>query len=344
MKNSSRNKKRGMLLLKYNIAFTLLLSLAKCALGQDLDVPQTLEYLNSKFREFPYQNNSDLFKYSFEINSKGELQINLIEYTKTFLDVDKSSLLLTRTYRIAVNKIDIKESFESYHYGDPDDILKIYPTESYYEESTNYKGVQIYKRSVPYANTYRNYISIEVGDAGNLQNIKNAFIHLYTLIISNPVKYGLNKQNDPFASVPKNPKEGLNLTGSSNSIKLIKTVSGVFEVPVILNGVLKINFILDSGASEVSLSPDVALTLLRTGTITENDWLPSQTYIFADGSTAKSNRFLIRKLSIGDLVLTNIEAGISKSIQAPMLLGQNVLTQLGTFTIDYENLLLIITK
>jgi len=41
-----------------------------------------------------------------------------------------------------------------------------------------------------------------------------------------------------------------------------------------LNGVLKIPFILDTGASVVSTSRDVALTLIRTGTISEEDWLP----------------------------------------------------------------------
>jgi len=128
----------------------------------------------------------------------------------------------------------------------------------------------------------------------------------------------------------------------TNTIKLVKTESGLFEIPVVLNGVLKINFIFDSGASEVSLSPDVALTLIRTGTVTDNDFLPDQTYTFADGSSAKSKRFLIKKLIIGNQSLTNIEASISNSLEAPMLIGQNVLNKLGSITIDYDNLLLII--
>lgn len=114
------------------------------------------------------------------------------------------------------------------------------------------------------------------------------------------------------------------------------------SVPVILNDVLRINFIFDSGASEVSISPDVALTLMRAGTISESDWLESQTYTFADGSKAKSKRFLIKKLNIGNQALTNIEASISNSIEAPMLIGQNVMNKLGSITFDYDNLFLII--
>jgi hypothetical protein len=81
---------------------------------------------------------------------------------------------------------------------------------------------------------------------------------------------------------------------------------------------------------------------MRTGTISEGDWLPSQIYSFADGSRARSERFLIKKLIIGTQILTNIEARISNSIEAPMLIGQNVMQKLGTITIDYNNNLLII--
>jgi hypothetical protein len=45
---------------------------------------------------------------------------------------------------------------------------------------------------------------------------------------------------------------------------------------------------------------------------------------------------------VGNQTLTNIEASISKSIDAPMLIGQNVMNKLGSVTIDYDNQLLII--
>ena len=57
---------------------------------------------------------------------------------------------------------------------------------------------------------------------------------------------------------------------------------GVYEIPVIINGSLKLNFIFDAGASDVSISPDVALTLVRTGTVTDADFLGTETYKFAD--------------------------------------------------------------
>ena len=80
---------------------------------------------------------------------------------------------------------------------------------------------------------------------------------------------------------------GFKNTSKLNTIKL-KSNYGVFSVPVELNGVLKIDFIFDSGASDISISPDIALTLLKAGTIKKEDWLPGAYYSFADGSTAKS--------------------------------------------------------
>jgi clan AA aspartic protease (TIGR02281 family) len=119
-------------------------------------------------------------------------------------------------------------------------------------------------------------------------------------------------------------------------IQLYSDGSGVFEVFTKMNDVLSIAFIFDTGASEVSITPDVALTLIRTGTIKKEDWLEGRIYKFADGSTAKSDRFTLRSIQIGDYIVNNVSVSISNSLEAPMLLGQNVLQQLGKITIDYE--------
>jgi len=122
----------------------------------------------------------------------------------------------------------------------------------------------------------------------------------------------------------------------------VEKVNGVYSVPVELNGVLKIDFIFDSGASDVSISPDVALTLLRTGTIKDKDWLEGAYYQFADGSTSKSKRFKLSSIKIGKKEIKNVICSISNSIEAPMLLGQSVLSKFGKYTFDNVNQKLII--
>ena len=48
---------------------------------------------------------------------------------------------------------------------------------------------------------------------------------------------------------------------------------GTFVVPVRINDQITLNFVIDSGASDVSVPADVVMTLLRTGTITNSDFL-----------------------------------------------------------------------
>src|SRR6266581_6505082 len=116
---------------------------------------------------------------------------------------------------------------------------------------------------------------------------------------------------------------------------------GVYELPVEINGVLTLNFVLDSGASEVLIPADVVLTLIRTGTIKETDFLPGQTYVLADGSTVKSPRFVLRSLKVGQRRIANVAASIG-NISSALLLGQSFLEKLGVWGIDGQKQVLTI--
>ncbi len=160
--------------------------------------------------------------------------------------------------------------------------------------------------------------------------IKEALLDLFG-VTSN------NKINDELKSVSKS-------VGNNQYINLIKDPSGVFTIPVIVNNVLKINFILDSGASSVVLTPDVAITLLRTGTLAESDFIGNSKYRLADGSFLNSKDFIIRNLKIGDIEITNVHATVSTNIHADLLLGQSALTKLGKYIIDINNSKLILER
>jgi hypothetical protein len=88
---------------------------------------------------------------------------------------------------------------------------------------------------------------------------------------------------------------------------------GTFAVPVVINGAIALDFIVDSGAADVSIPADVVITLMRTGTIKESDFLGQKTYMLADGSKVPSQTFRIRSLKVGDRVL-------AKWMLAPLLL------------------------
>jgi len=122
----------------------------------------------------------------------------------------------------------------------------------------------------------------------------------------------------------------------------LKFRNGVYLIPVKLNNTLSMDFILDLGASDVSISPDIFLVLYRAGTIEESDFIGSQTYQFADGSTAKSSVFNIKSILLGDKEIRNVRASINNSLSAPLLLGQSALKKLSGYRIDnYQKLLII---
>ena len=118
--------------------------------------------------------------------------------------------------------------------------------------------------------------------------------------------------------------------------------NGVYSLPVRLNNVLNLDFILDLGASDVSISPDVFLVLYKSGTIKDSDFIGEEKYQFADGSTSKSSVFNLSKLLIGDIELNNVRASISNNINSPLLLGQSALKKLPSYKIDNQNNKLIV--
>jgi len=127
---------------------------------------------------------------------------------------------------------------------------------------------------------------------------------------------------------------------SGEEIPLIK-VGGVYALPVEINGVLTLQFILDSGAAEVNIPADVVFTLVRTGTIKDTDFLPGKTYVLADGSTLRSPRFTIRTLKIGSRHIQDVPASVG-NLTSGLLLGQSFLERLGTWGIDNQKNVLVI--
>ena len=128
---------------------------------------------------------------------------------------------------------------------------------------------------------------------------------------------------------------------ASREIPLVRE-GGVYEVPVIINGWLERPFILDSGASDVQVSADVFLTLYPRGGPAPR-FLPGVSYRLADGRVVSSRRFVIPSLRIGDYEFPDAAASIGES-GSPLLLGQNVLTRLGTWSIDNRRGVLVLEE
>jgi clan AA aspartic protease (TIGR02281 family) len=108
---------------------------------------------------------------------------------------------------------------------------------------------------------------------------------------------------------------------------------GIYHVPVVINNELKLDFVVDSGASDVCIPADVVLTLTRTGTIKSSDFIGTETYRLADGSAVSSRTFIIRSLKVGDRTVTDVRASIA-DVHGALLLGQSFLKRFKSWSQD----------
>jgi clan AA aspartic protease (TIGR02281 family) len=115
----------------------------------------------------------------------------------------------------------------------------------------------------------------------------------------------------------------------------LRNDGGVYVVAVRINRAITLDFIVDSGASDVHIPADVAMTLARAGTIASSDFIGDREYRIADGSTLKSSRFILRELKVGSRVVQNVVANIG-SAKGELLLGQSFLTRFGSWSIDND--------
>lgn len=113
----------------------------------------------------------------------------------------------------------------------------------------------------------------------------------------------------------------------------LKKDGGTFGVPIEINGALTLDFVVDSGAADVSVPSDVFSTLIRTGTIKGSDIIGEDTYVLADGSKSKLVTFTIRSLKVGDKVVENVKGSVAPS-HGILLLGQSFLERFKSWSVD----------
>ena len=143
-------------------------------------------------------------------------------------------------------------------------------------------------------------------------------------------------QADP-TGVPRDvnfPSHGPPFLPNASRVPLVLQ-GGIFTVDVRINDLLTLRFNVDSGSADVTIPADVVMTLYRTGTITDGDFLGEQQYQLADGSVIKSRTFRIRTLTVGNHTLTNVRGSVA-DVNGALLLGQSFLTRFRSWSIDNE--------
>ena len=123
-----------------------------------------------------------------------------------------------------------------------------------------------------------------------------------------------------------------------STIRMTKSM-GVYKIPVMINGIT-LNFILDTGASIISISEAEAIVLYKQGMLDESDFRGTKYFLNASGGIVEGTMINLRSVKIGDHELNNILASVMHNSSAPLLLGQSFLEKFGVVTIDYRNMIL----
>jgi aspartyl protease family protein len=123
---------------------------------------------------------------------------------------------------------------------------------------------------------------------------------------------------------------------TQKTIVKMKKKDGVYFVPCKING-SEMEFIFDTGASDIVMSLTEVLFLFKQGKLKEDDFIGTQQYQIANGSIEEGTMVILHTVEIGNVKLTDVEASIVHSMDAPLLLGQSALAKFGKISINYAS-------
>lgn len=111
---------------------------------------------------------------------------------------------------------------------------------------------------------------------------------------------------------------------------------GVKYVKVTING-MGVEMILDTGCSLTLITPAEVQYLIMKGKLTWNDFIGVSQSQIANGSVEENWMVNLKEVIIDEKIpCPNVTATVSNSVEAPLLLGNDVLDRIATIEIDNE--------
>ena len=121
----------------------------------------------------------------------------------------------------------------------------------------------------------------------------------------------------------------------TQTVVRMRQEGGVYHIPCKINGI-EMEFVFDTGASDITMSLTEALFLFKQGKLSKSDFREPRQYKIADGSIHEGMVVVIQNVEIGNRTLHNVQASIVDNMEAPLLLGQSALARFGRISIDYN--------
>ena len=125
----------------------------------------------------------------------------------------------------------------------------------------------------------------------------------------------------------------------SQKIIEMNNINGTYQIPCKVNGI-PMNFVFDTGASDVTISITEAKFLIKQGLIDKTDFKENVKYEIANGDIIEGTKINLKTIDIGGIILENVSASVIYKQDAPLLLGQSALSKLGQYSINGNHLII----
>jgi clan AA aspartic protease (TIGR02281 family) len=118
--------------------------------------------------------------------------------------------------------------------------------------------------------------------------------------------------------------------------------AGTLAVPASIDGAPPMSFIVDSGASLVSIPWDDAEPFIKTGLIKPGDFQGEEPFQLANGERVTARIYRLHSLKVGDREVKDVLAAVYRG-HGPRLLGQSFLKRFKSWSIDNGRRVLVLT-
>ncbi len=220
-------------------------------------------------------------------------------------------------YDYSIKKIDnemLKSYFSKHEFKENENF-----TMDFFNDNPKYGDLTNYNIQYGFSKTnFRNY-----DPSLKVDSITVKYYHVNTTLETRFIK-GQNTitDNDKFLTFPL-IKKGQSYTLKIKFGKIIKT------------------YVLDSGASDMSIDDDTFQYLKNTSQLKNENRLSDTRYELADGSIVQFKRVRLPSFTINNIVIKDIDATIVQNGK-PLLLGKSFLDSFKSWKIDNENQTLIV--
>lgn len=103
-----------------------------------------------------------------------------------------------------------------------------------------------------------------------------------------------------------------------------------------VNGI-DMKFMIDTGCSDMQITSAEYFHMKHLGAVSDSDIVDRVKCVYADNSSNECPVVRIKSINVGGIEVKNIDCTVQENAESSLLLGQEILKQLGEISIDYNN-------